>query len=141
MKKNIQTRDDLKAEIARLTLEKEVAEQNLNRMVREYSVAMKPVNLLKNAFGSVKNDKELSGMLKTRGLEALMGFVVSQLVFKNSGTLVKTAATLMGTTFASGVFGDDAMKYVEKIKKLFGKFRSKGSDSNKDNFTEEDIYK
>ena len=141
MKKNIQTRADLKAEIARLTVEKQVAEQNLNKMIREYSVAMKPSNLLKNALGSVKNDKELTGMLKTRGLEALLGFVVSQVLFKNSNPFVKTAATLMGTSFASGVFGEGAMKYIDKLKNLFQKFRTKSGESKEDSYSDEDIYK
>ena len=141
MKKIIRSRAELQAEIDKLTLEKQVSEQNLNRLVRDFSTAMKPLNLIKSAFGSVKSDKELSGRMKTRGLEALTGFVVSQLIFKNSNPLIKTAATLMGTSFASGVFGDDALKYVDKLKNLYQKFRSKNRDTSADSFNEDDIYK
>ena len=140
MTKNIQSRAELRSEIERLTTEKQISEEKLNSMIREFSQSMRPVNLLKNAFGSMKKDTELTRMMKTRGLEALVGFAVSQLVFKKSNPLIRTAATLMGTSFASGVFGDDALKYVDKLKHLYQKFKSKTSRKESGSFNEEDIY-
>ena len=140
MKKNIQSRAELKAEIEKLTAEKILAEERLNKKIRDFSVSMKPVNLLKSAFGSMKKDPELTGMIKTRGLEALSGFIISQLIFKNSNPLVRTAATLMGTSFASGVFGDDALKYIDKLKQLYRKFRSKSGNKSSEIFNEGDNY-
>ncbi len=140
MTKTIQSHADLRSEIERLTVERQIAEQRLNSKIRDFSTAMKPINLLKNAFGTVKNDSELSTMIKTRGIEALIGFVISQLVFKKSNTLVRTAATLMGTSFASGIFGGDALKYVDKLKQLFKKFKSKTEQKPQGSFNEEDTY-
>ena len=140
MKKNIHSRVQLKAEIERLTLEKKVKEQHLNQTIRDYSTSLKPINLIKNAFGSLKNDTDVKGMLKTKGIEAAIGFFVTQMAFKNSNPIIRTAATSLGTSFASGVFGDDSVKYVEKFKKLFQKFRTKIGRGTPGSFNEEDIY-
>jgi hypothetical protein len=140
MKKPIQSRADLKSEIARLSAEKQVAEHKLNTMIREFSTSMKPMNLIKSAFGSMKNDPDMKSIIKTRGLEALVGFVVSQLVFKKSNPFVRTAATVMGTSFASGIFGDDAINYVDKLKQLYRKFRDRKGKKDSGSFNEDDIY-
>lgn len=140
MKKDIHSRAQLHLEIERLSAEKKLKEQHLNQVIRDYSTSLKPINLIKNAFGSLKNDKDVKGMLKTKGLEAALGFFITQMAFKNSNPLVKTAATVLGTSFASGVFGDDSVKYIEKIKKLYQKFRAKTGRGAPGTFNEEDIY-
>src|SRR4030095_13486887 len=113
MKKNINSRAQLLLEIERLGAEKKIKELHLNQVIRDYSTSLKPINLIKHAFGSLKNDDDVKGMLKTKGIEAALGFFITQMAFKNSNPLIKTAATILGTSFASGVFGDDSIKYIE----------------------------
>jgi hypothetical protein len=140
MNKNISSRAQLKLEIERLTAEKKLKEKQIGGLVKDYTTALKPVNLVKNAFSSITGDSELKGMLKTKGTEAAIGFVVTQLLFRNSNPLIRTAATVLGTTFASSIFGEDSAKYVEKIKNLIHKFRSKKGEIPSDTFNETDIY-
>lgn len=140
MKTKISSRDQLKIEIQRLTLEKQVKENQIKNHVKDYAQAMKPANLVKNAFSSLKGDDELKGMLKTKGIEAAIGFVVTQLVFKNSNPFVRTAATLLGTSFATGIFGEDSSKYIEKIKNIYHKFKAKHDKKGEGLFNEEDVY-
>ena len=140
MKRNIHSLAQLKLEIDRLSSEKHFKEKQLNTYVKEYTQSLKPANLIRNAFTSITGDSELKGMLKTKGTEAAIGFVVTQLLFKNANPLVRTAATVLGTTFASSIFGEEGPKYVEKIKNLYQKFRSKKTDDNPDSFNEGDNY-
>src|SRR6187402_2434274 len=111
MKANITSRSQLQLEIERLTSEKQVREKQLNLHLKEYAQSLKPINMLKSAFNSVKKDPDVKGMLKTKGVEAVITMLVTQLLFKNSNPIIRTAATLFGTSFATGVFGDDASKY------------------------------
>jgi len=97
--------------------------------------------MLKSAFSSVKKDPDVKGMLKTKGVEAVITMLVTQLLFKNSNPIIRTAATLFGTSFATGVFGDDASKYINKVKTLFQKFKRKSDPKGDEFFDEEDIYK
>ena len=129
MKRNIHSLAQLKLEIDRLSSEKHFKEKQLNTYVRDFSQALKPANLVKNIFSSITGNSELKGMLKTKGTEAALGFVVTQLLFKNANPLVRTAATVLGTSFASTIFGDDSAKYVDKIKSLFKKFQKKNTST------------
>ncbi len=141
MKKNIHSLSELRVEIERLTLDKLERERRLSGYIKEYANSMKPANLVKSAFSSISNDPSLKGMLKSKGAEAAMGFLVSQLIFKNSNPIVRTAATLLGTGFATNIFGQDGSQYVNKIKTLYKKFRSRKDDGSQNDFNEEDIYK
>ena len=78
MKRNINSLAQLKLEIDRLSSEKKFKERQLNTYVRDFSQALKPANLVKNIFSSITGNSELKGMLKTKGTEAALGFVVTQ---------------------------------------------------------------
>lgn len=130
----------LKLEIDRLTSEKHLKEKQLNMYIKDFSQSLKPANLVRNIFSSITGNSELKGMLKTKGTEAALGFVVTQLLFKNANPLVRTAATVLGTSFATTIFGEDSSKYVEKIKTLFQKFRKKKEETDSEQFNEGDIY-
>jgi|SRR5688572_23969422 len=140
MKVNISSRSQLKLEIERVTQEKLRQEQQINQHLRDYAQSLKPINMIKNAFSSVNKDQDLKGMFKKKGIEAAVALMVTQLLFKNSNPIIRTAATLFGTSFATGVFGDDASKYITKIKNLFQKFKRKSDQRDNEFFNEEDIY-
>jgi hypothetical protein len=65
------------------------------------------------------------------------------LVFKNASPLIRTAASVLGSTAALKFFGDDSGKYIEKIRSLYDKLKniSSGKNETNDIFSEEDIYK
>ena len=132
---------ELKQEIQRLSAVKQLKEQQLRLKIKDASQQMKPINLIKSAFSSISGDKELKSELAIKGTEAALGFIVTNLLFKNSNPVVRTAATLLGTTFATKIFGEDSSKYIEKIKSIYEKFKKKHSDVSVDEFREEDIYK
>ena len=140
MSRNIQNLAQLRLEIVRLTVEKQVHEKQISIYVKEYAQSLRPINLLKNAFNSVRGDEELKGAIKTKGLEAAIGFVVTQLLFKKASPFIRTAATILGTSFATNIFGDDSSKYIGKIKELIHKFRSKKEERQSERFNDEDIY-
>ncbi|MBL0340989.1 MAG: hypothetical protein IPP71_08715 [Bacteroidetes bacterium] len=141
MKKQITSLAELKFEIERLTAEKQLKEQALNNQVKELSNRLKPINLIKSTFASFKEDSVLKNQLATKGTEAALGFIVSNLIFKNSNPIVRTTATLIGTAFASKVFGEDSSIYIDKIKNLFEKFKKKTEKEADPSFFEGDIYK
>ena len=140
MHQNIQTLAQLRLEIDRLTIAKEIHEKQISIYVKEYAQSLRPINLLKNAFNSVKEDSELKNAMKTKGIEAAIGFVVTQLLFKNASPFIRTAATVLGTSFATNLFGDDASGFMEKIKNLVQKFRSKKGVEPSERFNDEDLY-
>ncbi len=141
MKTKIENIHQLREQIIRLSGEKLVKEEMLKARVRDFSQQMKPVNLIKNAFNSIKGDSELKSQLASKGTEAALGFIVTNLLFKNSNPVIRTAATVLGTAFASKVFGEDSPKYMEKIKGLFEKFKKKSKDVEDTDFNEEDNYR
>ena len=141
MIKNIESLSDLRLEIERISSKRDLHERQLSEQVKAYANSMRPANLIKNALTGMGQDKELTGMLKTKGVEAAIGLVITQLLFKNSNPLIKTAASLFGTSFATGVFGEDASQYVDKIKKIFQKFTAGKESPGNGVFRDEDIYK
>ncbi len=141
MKTKIENIDQLREQIIRLSGEKLVKEEMLKARVKDFSQQLKPVNLIKNAFNSIKGDSELKSQLASKGTEAALGFIVTNLLFKNSNPVIRTAATVLGTAFASKVFGEDSSKYIEKIKGLFEKFKKKSGEGENKEFDEEDIYR
>lgn len=140
MKKNIDSLASLKLEIARLTVEQQMQEKLLGGYLKDYARSMSPANLVKNAFKSITGDPEIKSSFKTKGVEAAIGFVVTQLLFKNANPLVRTAASVLGTSFASGIFGDESTKYIDKIKNFYQRFRKKKEDTGAPLFGEEDNY-
>ncbi len=141
MKKNIHTLAELRVEIERLTIEKLEREHRLSGYIKDYANSLKPANLIKSAFGSITSDPSLKGMLKSKGVEAAMGFIVSQLIFKNSNPFVRTAATVLGTGFASNIFGQDGPNYLDKLKVLYKKFKNRKNAGPQNDFNERDIYR
>ena len=125
MKKQISSLAELRLEIENLSVEKHLKERELNQQFQDWSQRMKPANLIKSAFSSLTGDSELKTQLASKGTEAALGFIVTNLLFKNSNPIVRTAATIVGTAFASKVFGEDSSVYIDKIKTLFEKFRKK----------------
>lgn len=125
MKKQIRSLAELRLEIENLSVEKHLKERELNKQFKDWSQRMKPANLIKSAFSSLTGDSELKTQLASKGTEAALGFIVTNLLFKNSNPIVRTAATIVGTAFASKVFGEDSSVYIDKIKTLFEKFRKK----------------
>lgn len=125
MKKQIRSLAELRLEIENLSVEKHLKERELNKQFQDWSQRMKPANLIKSAFSSLTGDSELKTQLASKGTEAALGFIVTNLLFKNSNPIVRTAATIVGTAFASKVFGEDSSVYIDKIKTLFEKFRKK----------------
>jgi len=140
MSTSITSLAELKVEIDKLTVERKIKERNLNVHIKEFAISMRPANLIKNAFTSMSKDTELKSMLKTKGAEAAIGFVVTQLLFKNANPIIRTAATLFGTSFATTIFGDDSSKYIEKIKNIYQKFISRKEPVEDEQFNEGDNY-
>lgn len=143
MKRSIRNRADLQMEIARLTGEKNVREKMLKENFHSFTEQLKPVNLIKSAFRSFTGDSELKSQLASKGTDAAIGFIISNLIFKNANPLIRTAASMLGSTVALKVFGDDSGHYVEKFKALFQKLKTVAKKDDKESraFDEEDIYR
>lgn len=143
MRRNIRNRADLQMEIARLTGEKNIREKMLKENFQSFVDQLKPVNLIKSAFHSFAGDSELKSQLASKGADAAIGFIISNLLFKNASPLIRTAASMLGSTVALKVFGDDSDHYVEKFKALFQKLKTVMKKDDKDSraFDEEDIYR
>ena len=142
MKYTIRNRADLRREISRLTEERNVREKMMKASMKGFADQFKPVNLVKSFFKSLTGDQELKNQVTARGAEAALGFIISNLVFKNASPLIRTAASVLGSTAAVKFFGDDSGKYIEKIRSLYEKLKNISSTGNKsdDVFDEEDIY-
>ncbi|HEX5001263.1 MAG TPA: hypothetical protein VFW78_02105 [Bacteroidia bacterium] len=138
--KRIVSMSDLQMEIALLETKKAVQEEKIRVGVKQLSENLKPANLVRNAIKSLGSDKELKSDLAKKGTEALAGFLISNLAFKNFGSATRTVASLIGTTVLSGLIGDEAGKYVEKIKNLIAKFKNNPQDG-KTVFDEKDNYR
>lgn len=143
MKRSIQNRADLHIEIARLKEEKVVRERMLKDNFRSLTDQLKPVNLIKSVFSSFSGDSELKSQLASKGTDAAIGFIISNLIFKNASPLIRTAASMLGSTVALKVFGEDSGHYVDKFKALFQKLRTfvKRDDKDSPTFDEKDIYR
>lgn len=143
MKYTIRNRADLHRELSRLTEEKNVRERMMRANMKGFADQFRPGNLVKGFFKSLTGDQELKNQVTARGAEAALGFIISNLVFKNASPLIRTAASILGSTAAVKFFGDDSGKYVEKIKSMYEKLKnySAGSNENDGVFDEEDIYK
>jgi predicted lipase len=143
MKRTIRNRGDLQREITRLKEEKLVRERVMNDKIHSITEQLKPANLIRNAFRGFTGDSELKNAMASRGTEAVFGFVVSNLLFKNANPLIRTVASMLGTTAAMKFFGEDSGKYIEQIKNLFRKLKEAAGRQRKEDsmFDEEDIYK
>jgi len=143
MKYSIQNRTDLRREMARLTEERNIKEKMMKANFKGFADQFRPVNLVKSFFSSVTGDQDLKNQVTARGVEATLGFIISNLVFKNASPLIRTAASVLGSTAAVKFFGDDSGKYIEKIRSLYDKLKniSSGKNETNDIFSEEDIYK
>jgi hypothetical protein len=143
MKYSIQNRTDLRREMARLTEERNIKEKMMKANFKGFADQLRPVNLVKSFFRSVTGDQDLKNQVTARGVEATLGFIISNLVFKNASPLIRTAASVLGSTAALKFFGDDSGKYIEKIRSLYDKLKniSSGKNETNDIFSEEDIYK
>jgi hypothetical protein len=139
MNRKIENLVQLQAAIQQLSAEQQLRESKLTSSLKLYAESFKPVNLIKSALRSAGDDKELKSMITSKGAETLIGLVVSQLLFRKSNPFVRTAATVLGTSFASGMLGDQASGYIDKLKALYKKYKSrKNTDTSE--FDEEDIY-
>jgi hypothetical protein len=142
MKYTIRNRADLRREISRLTEEKNVREKMMKASMKGFADQFRPVNLVKSFFKSLTGDQDFKNQVTARGAEAALGFIISNLVFKNASPLIRTAASVLGSTAAVKFFGEDSGKYVEKIKSLYEKLKNVSSGNKSDDvFDEEDIYK
>lgn len=140
MKTKIHSLSELQAEIQRLKESKHLKEVKLRSDARHLSQQLKPINLIKNAFSSFSGDSELKSQVASKGIEASIGFLLTNLIFKNANPLIRTAAAVAGTAFASKIFGEDSPKYIDKIKQLIEKLKSKKGKEKNPAFNEEDIY-
>lgn len=140
MKTKIHTLEELQHEIERLKEIKSLKEAKLRSDVKHLTVQLKPVNLIKSAFSSLTGDTELKTQVASKGLEATLGFLFTNLIFKNSNPMIRTAAAVLGTAAASKIFGEDSPKYIEKIKLLIDKIKRKRSEAKDASFNEGDIY-
>jgi len=138
--KRIVSMSELRIEIALLETKKAVQEEKIREGVKQLSENLKPVNLIRNAIKTIGKDNELKSDLAKKGTEALAGFLISNLAFKNFGAATRTVASLIGTTVLSGLIGDEASKYVDKIKNLIAKFKNSSQDNNTV-FDEKDNYR
>jgi len=143
MKYTIRNRADLHREISRLTEEKNVREKMMKANLKGFADQFRPVNLVKSFFKSVTGDQDLRNQVTARGAEAALGFIISNLVFKNASPLIRTAASVLGSTAAVKFFGDDSGKYIEKFRTLYDKLKNIATKNNDtdDIFNEENIYK
>ncbi len=141
MKTKIDSLATLQLEIERLKSLKAAKDIQLKQSFQNLSNELKPVNLIKSTFSSITKDSELKNQMQSKGLEAALGFVVTNLLFKNANPVIRTAATLFGTTFASKLFGEDSGNIIGRIKNLYQKIKEKSPDEENKPFDEGDIYK
>ncbi len=142
MKKHIHSLAALRLEIDKLTAEKEIKEVTIKSHFSNLKENLKPANLLKSAFASFSGNSNFKNELASKGTEAALGFIVSNLLFRKSNFIVKAFATIIGTSFASKIFGDDSSHFIDKIKNLYQKFVKKSSHRKEEvAFNEEDIYR
>jgi hypothetical protein len=134
---------ELKAEINRLVIEKERLEIKIQGQVQELYEQVKPANLIRNLFASVSNDTELKNQFAVKGAETILSFIISNIFLRRSSPLIKTIATLAGTTALSQIVGEDASKYLKKAKNFFINLLRKlrKDDRSEPEFNEVDIYK
>jgi hypothetical protein len=104
MKTKIDSLATLQLEIERLKSLKAAKDIQLKQSFQHLSNELKPVNLIKSTFNSITKDRELKTQIQSKGLEAALGFVVTNLLFKNANPVIRTAATLFGTTFRFQTF-------------------------------------
>lgn len=141
MKTKIDSLATLQLEIDRLKSLKAAKDIQLKQSFQHLSNELKPVNLIKSTFNSITKDNELKSQIQSKGLEAALGFVVTNLLFKNANPMIRTAATLFGTTFASKLFGEDSANIIGRIKNLYQKIKEKSPEEENKPFDEGDIYK
>jgi hypothetical protein len=118
MSKEISSLTELRREIALLEVKQTIQEEKLRTSLKNLTEELKPVNLIRGAFQSFKKDSNLNGQLAVKGAEAAIGFLVSNILFKNFGFVTRTVASVVGSSVASGILGDQAEKYIEKFKLL-----------------------
>ncbi len=141
MKAKIDSLATLQFEIERLKNMKAAKDFQLKQSFQNLSNELRPVNLIKSTFNSIAKNNELKSQMQSKGLEAALGFIVTNLLFKNSNPVIRTAATLFGTTFASKLFGEESGNIIARIKTLYQKIQEKSSEDLNKPFDEGDIYK
>lgn len=139
MPKEIHSLRDLQTEIAILKAKQAVQEEQLRGRLKKMSEDLKPINLIRSTIQSFTQGSGLKGETTKRGAEAAIGFLVSNILFKNFNPVARTVATVVGTGLASELLGEQAGKYIQKFKDLAEKFRKSGKEK-KDLFDEQDIY-
>jgi len=141
MKTKIHSRTELRSEIERLKQLRLSKEIKIRTDFDNLAEQLKPANLVKSAFSSLAGDSELKNQVASKGTEAALGFLFTNLIFKNANPLIRTIAAVAGTAAASKIFGEDSSKYIEKIKNIYHKIRRKKSKDADFTFNERDIYK
>lgn len=140
MTTHIHSITQLRSEKARLELEKSALEYRLKQHFITVKASVKPVNMIKSALGSLASDSEVTGAIKTKGAEAAIGLLMSQMVLKNTNPVIRAVVGVVGTTLAATLLGDNASHYVEKIKALYRKYKARHAKKERPDFNEDDIY-
>jgi hypothetical protein len=138
MSKEIKSLSELRREIALLEARQADQEEKLQIRLKKLTEDLKPVNLIRNAYQSYSRDSGLNSQLVVKGAEAAIGFLVSNILFKNFGPAARTIASVVGSSVASGILGDQAEKYIGKFKNLIQKFKESRA-AHKDMMDEKDI--
>jgi hypothetical protein len=140
MTTHIHSINQLRTEKARLQLEKSAIEYRLKNHFKTVTTSVRPANLIKSALGSLASDSEVTGAIKTKGTEAAIGLIMSQLMLKNTNPVIRAVVGVVGSTLATTLLGGDASRYVEKVKSLYRKYKSRHSEKVTPEFDEDDIY-
>ena len=95
--------------------------------------------MVRAAAGSVLKGSDGKPTVLSTAIEHVIPAVVSGLIFKNAGPLVKTISSVVGSSFAKKVFGDEGGKVVDRFKNLVSKIRNKTTQQ-EEPFDESGIY-
>ena len=141
--RRIQSRAELRLEIERLKVQQHLHEVQIHERIRSITEKLKPINLIKSSLSSFSSDSDMKNQFTSKGIEAILGFVVSNLLFRKSNVIIRTVASILGSSLVLKFFGEDSGKYLEKIQSLYMKVKGMMKKDDKDDsvFNEGDIYR
>ena len=102
----------LKRQIASLELKREVEKQAVTEEVSDFLESIKPINLLKGLFTSIKNSPSLKADLVHGAIGVGTGFLTNKLLL---GSLQGPVKKILGMVLQAGIT-NAAVKYPEAIK-------------------------
>ena len=140
--KKVENIADLRLEIKRLQVQAGAQEKAISNDIRELHAMLSPGHIIKNAFGSIVNQKFDTGSILKGGVNFGVSFLIEKLLFRNSSPILRNVVSFIASRMASGaVSSSDSEGIVEKVKdyisNLFGKKKDSYFDST---YQEREIY-